>query len=131
MLSYDFSNPISSALSQIIWRATTTIGCGIAWSADKKKLALVIRYQVGGNVNGQFFENVKPLADGAGGSSSTGTTTTTESPTSATSLAVGGLDAGSLAGRFSSYCISKDSKDTKQGKSEKGLKKIFLLILNS
>ena len=95
--TYDFDNPKRSTLSQVIWASTSTIGCGIAQSTDKKKFVLVVRYQAGGNVAGQYLENVKPLLSGEG--SGTVSTTTTESPTQTNGLDEDDLEEGSFKSR--------------------------------
>ena len=58
--SYSYSNPVFSSatghFTQVVWKATSEIGCGYNSSCGH----YVCQYKPGGNVAGQFAANVKP-----------------------------------------------------------------------
>ncbi len=62
---FDFSDPdrndyqVSGHFSQMIWRESRKLGCGVSACPDGAKM-LVCRYSPRGNVKGQFRDNVPP-----------------------------------------------------------------------
>ena len=62
---YNFSAPgFSSAtghFTQVIWRASTQLGVGLAFTSDQKTAYAVANYVVPGNLLGAFPANVPAL----------------------------------------------------------------------
>lgn len=58
---YNFSSPVynqkSGYFTQLVWKSTNKIGCGLAMN-DENKAISVVYYYPRGNVIGQFNENV-------------------------------------------------------------------------
>ncbi|XP_078481595.1 Golgi-associated plant pathogenesis-related protein 1-like [Ciona intestinalis] len=50
--------------TQVVWKATTEIGAGIA-SDSNGKYYVCVRYRTAGNMFGQYVDNVKPTKPGA------------------------------------------------------------------
>ncbi|KAF2665575.1 PR-1-like protein [Microthyrium microscopicum] len=71
MSNYDFNNPEGSSLqqtghfTQLVWKATTDIGCAWARCAGTGGLAynhmFVCEYSPAGNVAGEYSQNVGPM----------------------------------------------------------------------
>ena len=65
--SYDFSNPGFKEgvghFTQLVWKNTKKIGCGIAVD-DKETYFVTCFYYPSGNYNSQFAVNVFPIHDG-------------------------------------------------------------------
>ncbi|KAJ8091921.1 hypothetical protein PM082_024155 [Marasmius tenuissimus] len=63
---YDPNNPQPSHFTQVVWKASTELGCAVAECGDKifpnfpTSTFLVCEYSPAGNVIGQFPENVQP-----------------------------------------------------------------------
>jgi len=47
--------------SKVIWKDSTNMCMGHAYSEDRKKVYIVARYKTRGNMWGQFASKVKPL----------------------------------------------------------------------
>jgi len=64
---YDFNNPgfksATGAFTQVVWKSTSKLGCGVTKTPDGKKAFITCHYcESSGNYMGQFPENVtKPL----------------------------------------------------------------------
>ncbi|CAF1292407.1 unnamed protein product [Rotaria sp. Silwood1] len=62
--SYDFNNPGFSMetghFTQVIWKNTSSLGVGVAFSDNGRRVVVVAQYGPAGNVMGQFPENVPP-----------------------------------------------------------------------
>ncbi len=62
---YDFAKgaarnaQVTGHFTQIIWRGTTAVGCGVKTCTDGN--ILVCQYSTPGNVRGQYTDNVPPL----------------------------------------------------------------------
>ncbi|CCH61027.1 hypothetical protein TBLA_0D05340 [Henningerozyma blattae CBS 6284] len=63
--NYDYSNPqYSSAtghFTQLIWKGSTLVGCGIKNCNNEWGQYVICSYQAPGNVIGEFSENIMPL----------------------------------------------------------------------
>lgn len=63
-LLFDFERPNFSPLTghftQIVWKSTTDLGCGVAISKQTGNIYAVCHYNQPGNVDGQFQMNVFP-----------------------------------------------------------------------
>lgn len=66
--SYDPKNPVASHFTQMVWKSTTEIGCGVAICTDGKIFdvqkfgntkMLVCEYKDAGNVEGEYSDNVQ------------------------------------------------------------------------
>ena len=61
--SYNFNNPGMSYsaghFTQMIWKGNTSMGCGASTGSDGKEY-IVCHYCPGGNISGQFAQNVLP-----------------------------------------------------------------------
>lgn len=61
---YSFNHPgFSSAtghFTQVVWKSTMNLGCGIAISSDNK-IYVVSQYTPPGNYNNEYRENVLPM----------------------------------------------------------------------
>lgn len=65
---YDYSHASYSSrtghFTQVVWKNTTELGCGVAQGTDERfgykftKIYVVCHYQAAGNYMGQFMENV-------------------------------------------------------------------------
>lgn len=62
---YDFGNPGSSPnaghFSQVVWKGTSQVGCGIKTCDNSWGHYVICSYQDAGNVGGQYGDNVMPL----------------------------------------------------------------------
>ncbi|CCF55792.1 hypothetical protein KAFR_0A03570 [Kazachstania africana CBS 2517] len=62
---YDFSSPGYSSstghFTQVVWKSTTSVGCGIKYCDTTWGEYVVCSYNPAGNVIGEFSENVMPL----------------------------------------------------------------------
>ncbi|CAI1510715.1 hypothetical protein SEUBUCD646_0J01320 [Saccharomyces eubayanus] len=63
---YDFSNPGFSGntghFTQVVWKSTTQVGCGIKTCGGAWGDYVICSYNPAGNYEGEYAENVEPLA---------------------------------------------------------------------
>ena len=60
--NYDFASGTGDGtghFTQVVWKATTHVGCGLAHCGDGNDL-LVCQYSPAGNIDGQYVDNVPP-----------------------------------------------------------------------
>ncbi|CAI4552196.1 BAQ_1a_G0028950.mRNA.1.CDS.1 [Saccharomyces cerevisiae] len=64
--NYDFSNPGFSSntghFTQVVWKSTTQVGCGIKTCGGAWGDYVICSYNPAGNYEGEYADNVKPLA---------------------------------------------------------------------
>ncbi|CAI4563401.1 AQG_2a_G0029410.mRNA.1.CDS.1 [Saccharomyces cerevisiae] len=64
--NYDFSNPGFSSntghFTQIVWKSTTQVGCGIKTCGGAWGDYVICSYDPAGNYEGEYADNVEPLA---------------------------------------------------------------------
>ncbi|EDO14674.1 hypothetical protein Kpol_282p1, partial [Vanderwaltozyma polyspora DSM 70294] len=64
--NYDYSNPGFSVatghFTQLIWKDTTQVGCGIKYCGDYYGDYIICSYNPPGNYQGEFASEVEPLA---------------------------------------------------------------------
>ncbi|CAI4034344.1 hypothetical protein SMKI_10G1310 [Saccharomyces mikatae IFO 1815] len=64
--NYDFSNPGFSGntghFSQVVWKSTTQVGCGIKTCGGAWGDYVICSYDPAGNYEGEYADNVEPLA---------------------------------------------------------------------
>lgn len=64
--SYDYSNPGYSEstghFTQVVWKGTSEVGCGLKSCGGEWGDYIICSYKAAGNVNGDFADNVMPLA---------------------------------------------------------------------
>lgn len=69
--SYDFNNPGYRRgvghFTQIVWKSTMRVACGVAYNSDTKETYIVARYAPPGNMMGNFGTNVMNLSGNGGG----------------------------------------------------------------
>lgn len=58
---YDSSDPVASHYTQVVWKATTELGCAKKYCDSYWGQYTICSYQTAGNVIGYFAENVLPL----------------------------------------------------------------------
>ncbi|QEU60422.1 Pry3 [Kluyveromyces lactis] len=63
---YSYSNPVYSPgtghFTQVVWKSTTKVGCGIKQCGDVWGQYIICSYDPAGNMEGEFGSNVEPLA---------------------------------------------------------------------
>lgn len=70
MYNFVASNMSSATVdfTQLIWRATTQLGIGIAMSSDRRTVKVIANYYPSGNLITAFAANVLPLCSNASSS---------------------------------------------------------------
>lgn len=60
---YSYSNPVFSPatghFTQVVWKSTRMVGCGVAMGKNGKVYG-VSQYTAAGNIQGRFSDNVLP-----------------------------------------------------------------------
>lgn len=59
---YDYNKPGykegTSHFTTMMWKTTTHVGVGVAWNPKEEQFVVVANYNPGGNVDGEYTENV-------------------------------------------------------------------------